>query len=317
MSATPRPIIALSSCLAGEEVRFDGAHKRDKWLLKELSKFVDYRTFCPEVGIGLGIPRPPIRLMLRNGETRVVGVADASIDVTERLQNYAFDTLPRLGDVSGYVFKSKSPSCGMFRVKRYNTKGHPEGTGIGAFAEVISQQMPDLPIEEEGRLCDPLLRENFVNRIFVYQRLQALFEQGIDAKALIAFHSDHKYLVMAHSQAAYKRLGHLLSDLKGKDMQRIGQEYRRELMAALKRRVSRARHVNVLQHIQGYLKDRISGGDKAELATAIEDYRRGEVPLVVPIRLFRHYFRHHPDDYVARQVYLEPAPPSLGLRNHV
>ena len=317
MTTENRPLIALSSCLAGEEVRYDGAHKRDNWLLKELGKFVDYRTFCPEVGIGLSIPRPPIRLVEKNGETRVLGVTDPSIDVTERLHNHAFDTLPKLRDVSGYVLKSKSPSCGVFRVKRYNTKGHPDGTAIGAYAEVICQQLPDLPIEEEGRLNDAVLRENFVNRVFVYHRWQKLCEQGLDAASLIDFHSRHKYLVMAHSQAAYKRLGRLLSHLKGADMQRVGREYQRELMGALKRRVSRARHVNVLQHIQGYLKQNIDAGDKAELGTAIEEYRRGEVPLVVPMRLLRHYFRRHPDDYIASQVYLEPAPASLGLRNHV
>jgi len=305
-----RPVIALSSCLAGENVRFDGAHKRDNWLLKELGQFVDYRTFCPEVAIGLGIPRPPIRLVEKNGETRVVGVADPSLDVTERLQNNAFDTLPRLQDVSGYVFKSKSPSCGVHR-------GHPDGTAVGAFAEVICQQLPDLPIEEEGRLNDAVLRENFVNRVFVYQRWQQLLENGLDAASLIDFHSRHKYLVMAHSQAAYKRMGALLSHLKGVDMQKVAREYQHELMASLTRRVSRKRHVNVLQHIQGYLKDKIDGDDKAELGAAIEEYRRGEVPLVVPVRLFRHYFRRHPDDYIAKQVYLDPAPVSLGLRNHI
>jgi len=196
-----RPVIALSSCLAGENVRFDGAHKRDNWLLKELGQFVDYRTFCPEVAIGLGIPRPPIRLVEKQ-------------------------------DVSGYVFKSKSPSCGVHRVKRYNVKGHPDGTAVGAFAEVICQQLPDLPIEEEGRLNDAVLRENFVNRVFVYQRWQQLLENGLDAASLIDFHSRHKYLVMAHSQAAYKRMGALLSHLKGVDMQKVAREYQHELMAS-------------------------------------------------------------------------------------
>ena len=317
MAENPRPLIALSSCLNGEKVRFDGAHKRDNWLLEKLGEFVDYRTYCPEVAIGLGIPRPPIRLVERNGDTRVLGVKDPTVDVTEQLQNYAFDVLPKLVDVSGYVFKSKSPSCGMFRVKRYNDKGHPEGNAVGAFAEVIAQQMPDLPIEEEGRLNDAVLRENFVNRVFVYQRLQQLHADGLRAASLIAFHSDHKYLVMAHSQAAYKRLGRMLSDLKSCDLDTLFADYQHELMQALKRRVNRARHANVLQHLQGYLKKHTDSGDKAEIGAAIEDYRRGEVPLVVPMRLLRHYFRRHPDDYIARQVYLEPAPAKLGLRNHV
>ena len=177
--------------------------------------------------------------------------------------------------------------------------------------------MPDLPIEEEGRLCDAVLRENFVNRVFVYKRWQLLLAQGLTAKSLIDFHSRHKYMVMAHSQAAYKRMGSLLSHLKGVDMQRLGREYQHELMAALKRKVSRARHVNVLQHLQGYLKDKIDAGDKQGLAAAIEDYRRSEVPLIVPMRLLQDYFRRHPDDYIAQQYYLDPYPASLGLRNHV
>ena len=317
MSDQARPTIALSSCLAGEPVRFDGAHKRDRWLLEQLGDFVDYRAFCPEVAIGLGIPRPSIHLVNIDGETRVLGVRDPGIDVTGQLQTNALETLPRLQDVSGYVFKSKSPSCGVFRVEQSNAKGHPDGTAVGAFAAVIGQHLPDLPIEEEGRLNDPLLRENFVNRVFVFHRWQRLLAQGLDARSLIDFHSDHKYLLMAHSQAAYKRMGRLLSDLKHADMPELACTYQSELMAALKRKVNRARHVNVLQHIQGYLKPHSDAADRAELAQAIEDYRRGEVPLVVPVRRLQHWFCRHPDDYIARQVYLDPAPAALGLRNHV
>jgi uncharacterized protein YbgA (DUF1722 family)/uncharacterized protein YbbK (DUF523 family) len=310
-----RPILGLSSCLRGDEVRYDGAHKRDNWLLQQLGQYVDYHVVCPEVGIGLGIPRPPIRLVNVNGETRVRGVADSSVDVTAQLQNYAFDTLPQLQGISGYVFKSKSPSCGVFRVKRYNEKGMSSSDGIGAYAEVICQQMPNLPIEEEGRLNDPVLRENFVNRIFVYHRWQQLLGQGVDASALLNFHTQHKYMLMGHSQAAYKRLGRLLSDLKNCDWPRLLGDYEHELMAALKRKVNRARHVNVLQHIQGYLKKAISAADKAELEKNIQAYRRGDVPLVVPIKLLEHYFRCHPDDYIAAQAYLQPYPEALGLRN--
>lgn len=316
-SEFPRPLIALSSCLHGEKVRYDGAHKRDKWLLDRLGRYVDFRTYCPEVAIGLGIPRPPIRLVARDGNTHVVGVDDPTFDVTERLQSYAFEVIDQLGDVSGYVFKSRSPSCGLFRVKRYLPNGHPQGTASGAFAEVIAQHLPDLPMEEEGRLCDAVLRENFVSRLYVYRRWQLLVGQGLSPKSMIDFHARHKYLLMAHSQAAYKRLGQLLSNLKSVDLQAVALEYRGELMAALKRRVSRARHVNVLQHLQGYLKQHIDGADKRELADALEDYRRAEVPLVVPMRLLQHHFRRHPDEYIAAQYYLQPYPAALGLRNHV
>lgn len=312
-----RPVLGLSACLNGDAVRYDGAHKRDTWLLDKLGKHVDYRTFCPEVGIGLSIPRPPIRLAAVDGQTRVVGVKDPDQDFTEQLRDYAEKMLPRLTDVSGFVFKSKSPSCGAFRVKRYDGARYLDNHGEGAFAAAIKRAMPWLPVEEEGRLCDAVLRENFVNRVYVYWRWQKLTAREVKPADLLGFHAQHKYLLMAHSQAAYKRLGRLLSDLKNAELQTLLPAYLNELMAALSRRVSRARHVNVLQHIQGYLKQSIESEDKVELAAAIEDYRRGEVPLVVPIRLMQHHFRRHPDGYIADQVYLDPHPASLGLRNHV
>lgn len=313
----PRLLLGLSSCLNGEKVRYDGAHKRDRWLLDTFGEYADYRTYCPEVAIGLGIPRTPIRLMQVEGQTRVVGVKDASIDVTEPLQNYAFEVLGQLGDISGYVFKSKSPSCGLFRVKQYNVKGHPDGTSVGAYAEVLAQHLPDLPMEEEGRLSDAVLRENFVSRVYAYRRWQDLVAQGLEPKSLIEFHANHKYMLMAHSQAAYKRMGQLVSNLKGVDLQLVARTYQHELMSTLARKVNRARHVNVLQHLQGYLKNAIDADDKRELSEAIEDYRRGEVPLVVPMRLLQHHFRRSPDEYIAAQYYLDPYPAALGLRNHI
>jgi uncharacterized protein YbgA (DUF1722 family) len=219
--------------------------------------------------------------------------------------------------VSGYVFMSKSPSCGMERVKLYAASGHAAKKGVGAYARVIMASLPNLPCEEEGRLNDPMLRENFVNRVYAYRRWQSLRSRGLVAKELIDFHARHKYMVMAHSQAAYQRLGRLLSDLKGVDLERVADAYEAEFMGALKRRVGRKRHVNVLQHIQGYLKTRIDGADKQELAESIEAYRREEVPLVVPTKLLRHYFRRNPDHYIDRQWYLDPYPESLGLRNTI
>ena len=205
----------------------------------------------------------------------------------------------------------------MERVKLYNAGGHAEKKGVGAYARVIMHSLPNLPCEEEGKLNDPMLRENFVNRVFAYRRWQTLRATDLTAKALIDFHARHKYMVMAHSQAAYQRLGRLLSNLKGVDLSRVADAYEAQFMAALKRRIGRKRHVNALQHIQGYLKDRIDGGDKAELAQSIEAYRREEVPLVVPMKLLRHYFRRHPDDYIDQQWYLDPYPESLGLRNAI
>ena len=317
MAYAERPQIGISSCLLGQKVRYDGTAKRNRWLVDRFGEFVDYRPICPEMAIGLGTPRPPIRLVGTPGNARVLGVEDPSVDVTEALEDFALNTAGQLGGISGYVFMSKSPSCGMERVKLYADNGYATKQGVGAYARVLMRSLPNLPCEEEGRLNDALLRENFVNRVFAYRRWQSLRARGLDAKALIDFHARHKYMLMTHSQAAYQRLGRLLSHLKGVDLNRIADAYEAELMTALKRRVGRKRHVNALQHIQGYLKDRIDGDDKKELTESIEAYRREEVPLVVPMKLLRHYFRRHPDHYIDRQWYLDPYPESLGLRNTI
>ena len=205
----------------------------------------------------------------------------------------------------------------MQRVKLYNASGHAKKKGVGAYARVLMHSLPNLPCEEEGRLNDPMLRENFVNRIYVYRRWQSVRGAGLTRKSLIEFHTRHKYMVMTYSQAAYQRLGRLLSHLKGVDLEKLADAYESELMTALKRRVSRKRHVNTLQHIQRYLKEQIDGSDKRQLAASIEAYRRGELPLVVPIKLLRHYFRRNPDHHIDRQWYLDPYPESLGLRNAI
>jgi len=317
MHYAERPLIGISSCLLGQKVRYDGTAKRDRWIVEKLGRYVDYQPICPEVAIGLGTPRPPIRLVGTPDAARVVGVEDPAVDVTHALEDFALNSAAQLGGISGYVFMSKSPSCGMERVKLYNDAGHAEKKGVGAYARVLMQSLPNLPCEEEGRLNDPLLRENFVNRVFAYRRWQSLRGAGLSAKALIDFHARHKYMVMAHSQAAYQRLGRLLSHLKGVDLERVADAYEAEFMVALKRRAGRKRHVNALQHIQGYLKERIDGGDRQELAESIEAYRREEVPLVVPMKLLRHYFRRNPDHYIDQQWYLNPYPESLGLRNAI
>jgi len=273
---------------------------------------------CPETAIGLGVPRPTIRLMGDPARPRLVGTADASMDVTGKMEEYAWQQVKSLGDLCGYILKKDSPSCGMERVKVFNASGGcAVRKGTGVFARILKQALPLLPVEEEGRLNDAVLRENFINRVYVMQRWHSLQRQGVSAAALIEFHAAHKYLVMSHSQAAYQRLGRLLSDLSKSDLPNIAQSYIQELMPALARRVTRSRHVNVLQHIMGYLKKRIDSGDKAELSASIETYRRGETPLVVPITLLRHYFRRHHDPYMEKQVYLHPHPEKLGLRNGI
>lgn len=316
---TTKPRLGVSACLLGQPVRFDGGHKRDAFVVQELSRCMELTAFCPETAIGLGIPRPPIRLVGDNPDSpRAVGARDASLDVTERLREYAESTIDPIGGLSGFVLKKDSPSCGMERVKLYPSSGGAASRSTrGIFARVIAERLPLLPLEEEGRLNDPVLRENFVNRVFVYRRWQDLLAGGLTPASLIDFHTRHKYLVMAHSAAAYQRLGRLLSNLSKGRITAVAPAYIDELMAALRRRANRRGHYNAMQHIMGYLSRRIDAADKAELLDAIGRYKREETPLVVPMTLFRHYFRVHPDPYIQGQVYLNPHPDSLRLRNHI
>ncbi|MCW8975297.1 MAG: DUF523 and DUF1722 domain-containing protein [Sedimenticola sp.] len=308
--------VGISSCLLGENVRYDGGHKRDRFITDTLSNYMVFKPICPEMGSGMSTPRPPIRLVGNPEQPAVVGVDDPTMDVTHQVKSYSRRQVKQLGDISGYILKKDSPSCGMTRVKVYPVKGGAaERKGIGIFARALMNQHPHLPVEEEGRLNDPVLRENFVNRVFVYRHWQELVSEGLTPAALIEFHARHKYLVMAHSQAAYKRMGQLLSHVPRQLVKPVSESYIEELMAALKRPVSRKGHTNVLQHIMGYLKRNIDGEDKDELVTSIERYRQGEIPLVVPITLLNHYFRRHPDPYIKKQVYLQPHPEKLGLRN--
>lgn len=225
--------IGISSCLLGEPVRYDGGHKRDAWISDSLSQHVEFHPICPEVAIGLGVPRAPIQLVRVNGAVRVRGVSDPGQDFTERLANVAECCLPELTNLSGYIFKSKSPSCGAFRVKVYDERGQPDGYGEGAFAAAVKAAMPLLPVEEEGRLSDPRLRESFVTRVYVYHRWRQLRDGPISAAALAAFHSDHQCLVMAHNQAACRRLDRLVAAASEDDVDSCADKYIRELMNAL------------------------------------------------------------------------------------
>ena len=312
---TPAIRVATSSCLLGEEVRFDGGHKHNGYLTKTLARYFEFVPFCPEVAIGLGVPRPPIRLMLKGKEARVVGVADPTLDVTEDLVEYGRSVAARLDDISGYIFKRGSPSCGMERVKIYSEKGMPVESGAGFFAKTIMEERPLMPVEEEGRLMDPILRENFVERVFVYHRWQCLCRSGLTPAKLVDFHTKHKFSVLAHDEPVYRELGQLVAQAGSADLPQLAERYARLLMTVMKKRATRKLHSNVLTHMMGYLKDKIDGGDKTELLDIIDKYRHGQIPLIVPITLLKHHLRRHPDEYIARQYYLNPHPEELMLRN--
>ena len=307
--------LGVSACLLGANVRFDGGHKRNRFLIDELGNYFEFVPFCPEVAIGMGTPRPPIRLVGDVGSPRALGTRDEGLDVTDALQEYSASRAQRMDGLSGFVFKKDSPSCGMARVKVYGDKGMPQHDGVGIFARAVQEANPLCPVEEEGRLNDSVLRENFVSRVFAYARWQALRQQGLTKKGLLDFHTRHKLLLMAHSPAAYRELGRLLARLDNETLEALADRYIGRVMGVLKAPASRKRNVNVLQHVLGYLRKHLDVVNRADLVDVIDDYRRGVVPLVVPLTLLQHHFRRNPHPWISRQVYMNPHPRELMLRN--
>lgn len=306
--------IGISSCLMGEKVRFDSGHKRNAYINGILANFFEFSTFCPEVEIGLSIPREPIRLVTLNDKVHCVGTRNPELDVTEDLYKSADEQQAWHRQLCGYILKKGSPSCGMERVRLY--KGDiPDRIGVGLYAERLMQNFPNLPVEEEGRLEDPVLRENFIQRVYIYSRWQNLMEQAISMKNLTLFHAQHKYIYMSHDQSMARQLGSWLAESHKTDLDTLTTQYPLKMMTLLKRRATRKNHVNTLQHIQGYLKNHLDAGDKQELTTNIKQYREGLLPLIVPITLLRHHFRRYPNNYISNSYYMQPHPAELMLLN--
>jgi uncharacterized protein YbgA (DUF1722 family)/uncharacterized protein YbbK (DUF523 family) len=310
--------IGVSACLLGEKVRFDGGHKRDAFLVETFGRHVEWVPVCPEVELGMGTPREPIRLEREGGKIRLVGVKTAT-DHSQAMRAFAARRCEQLAreELDGYILKKDSPSCGMERVKVYDRHGVPARTGIGLFADALRRRLPNLPVEEEGRLSDPRLRENVIERVFACQRLRRLFAGRWTAGTLVRFHTAHKLLLMAHSPQAYERLGRLVAQAPSLPRAELRSRYEAEFVRALAAIATPRRHANVLQHMLGYFTTILDDESRRELAGAIEDYRGGLVPLIVPITLFRHHIRRCDVSYLAGQIYLEPHPRELMLRNHV
>lgn len=311
-------MLGISQCLLGEEVRYDGSGAKSSFPHAALAGLFEYRGICPEMGIGMGVPRAPIRLIEGPSGPKAVGVKDHTADFTAPLREFGERMVPGLSDVSGYVFMKNSPSCGLFRVKVYphdgsGVTGAPDQTGRGIYAQAIVAGLPDLPVEESGRLNDVVLRENFVTRAYAYAHWQRFLAAGLTARGLIAFHSRYKYLLMAHSTVHYQDAGRLLSDLSA-DLPGVAQRYVGMLMTGLAIPATRKSHANVLSHLQGYLKRTLDGPSRQELDNLVTRYRIGELPLLAPITMLKHYFRLHPDDYIDYQVYLDPHPQAAALR---
>ncbi len=312
--------LGISSCLLGAKVRFDGGHKQDRYLMDVLGAYVDYLPVCPEVEVGLATPRPALRLVRDNDQQVRLRFSKTGEDITDKMQHWAQQRVKGLEaeQLDGFIFKAKSPSSGMERVKIYpEGGGMPDHHGVGVFARIFMEHFPLLPVEEEGRLHDPKLRENFITRIFTLKRLRETLAGKAGYGGMVEFHSRHKLLILAHSEKIYREMGRLVAHGKNQPFETFLDQYRTLLLKALSLKTTEKKQVNVLQHILGYFKKQLSADEKSEVLEKIEDYRNGLVPLIVPITLLNHYVRKYDQTYLHTQVYLNPHPKELKLLNHV
>ena len=313
-----KPRIGISSCLLGIKVRHDGGHKHDVLITQTLGRHVEWVPVCPEFEVGMGVPREAVRLVGSPANPKMI--ADKSgKDWTLEMQSYANKRVRKLKDMdlSGYILKKDSPSCGMERVRIYGPKGVPYRQGRGLFAQALMTKLPLLPVEEEGRLYDPGLRENFIERVFGYHRWQTLVSDGRSIKRLVDFYSQEKLLLFAHSEAHMRRLGRIVAQAKKMSFGAAMEEYGRLFMEALGHRATTRKNTNVLQHMLGYFSKQLSSDERNALLGVIGDYKRSLVPLVVPLTLIRHYADKYDIAYLRGQSYLQPHPKELMLRNHV
>jgi len=313
-----KPRIGISTCLLGEEVRWDGGHKKDAFLIGMLGPHVEWLPVCPELEVGMGVPREPVRLVADEDEgVRLVGTKTET-DWTAQMTRFSTQRARALKNdgLAGYVLKRSSPSCGMERVKVYGKKGMATKKGRGLFAVALMEQFPLMPVEEEGRLNDARLRESFVERVFAYQRWRELAAQRKSIRALSDFHARHKYQLMAHDETVMRRIGKLVATAKGEPMAEVYATYGAGFMQALNVYASVKKHTNVLQHIFGHFSDQLSPPERQSVLANIREYHRGLVPLVAPVALLSHYIRTLEVPYVQDQYYLQPHPRELMLRNH-
>jgi uncharacterized protein YbgA (DUF1722 family)/uncharacterized protein YbbK (DUF523 family) len=310
--------LGISSCLLGEHVRYDGGHKRDRFITDTLALYVEFVPVCPEVECGMGVPREAMRLVGDPASPRLLTTRTGQ-DHTERMAKWAQRRVRELEneDLCGFVFKSGSPSSGMERVRVYSETGMPSLTGVGMFARAFKEHFPLIPVEEEGRLHDPKLRETFIECIFTMKRWRERVGPNPDLGALVDFHTRNKLLILSHNPKHYSEMGRLVANAKGMPRKELLDRYRTLLVEALRLKSTLKKNSNVLQHMMGYFKKDLSGDEKQEMLETIELYRLGHVPLIVPITLLRHYVRKYDEPYLKMQTYLNPHPVEMQLRNHV
>lgn len=309
--------IGISACLLGQPVRWNGGHKLDRFLVDTLGQYVAFVPVCPEVEAGFPTPRETFRLVGDPEAPRLV-TSRTQVDHTERMNGWAERRVRELEgeDLCGFIFKSDSPNSGLLRVRVYNAKGMPEKKGVGLFARAFTRHFPLVPVEEEGRLNDPKLRETFIEQIFTLKRWRDAVAAPKRAGSLVDFHSRHKLLVLSHSPLHAKRMGKLVADARRRPIGEVFADYEQLLLEALRLKSTTAKHVNVLQHIMGYFKRQLTSDEKRELLEVLDAYRREHVPLIVPVTLLNHYVRKYDEPYLKQQVYLNPHPVALKLRNH-
>ncbi|ELB2938454.1 DUF523 and DUF1722 domain-containing protein [Vibrio alginolyticus] len=307
--------VGISSCVLGERVRFDSGHKVSNFVTKELSPYFDFISVCPEVGVGMPVPRPTIRLVSNEERVALVETKNPENDHTDNMLTYSANKVDELQSeqLCGYIVCAKSPTCGMERVKVYS-KNSAAKEGVGLYTQTLMQKMPWLPVEEDGRLNDPVLKENFITRVFCLNDFYDSMDGEPTRGKIIDFHSRYKLTLMAHHPQSYRSLGRLVADVANYEIEDFYQEYRLGLMKALTNRASRKSNTNVLMHLQGYFKRSLTKEEKEELATVIHDYRIGMLPLLAPLTLIKHYLNTYPDEYLAKQKFLEPYPQEMRLR---
>jgi uncharacterized protein YbgA (DUF1722 family)/uncharacterized protein YbbK (DUF523 family) len=310
--------LGISTCLLGQNVRWNGGHALDRFLVYTLGRYVEYVPVCPEVEAGFGIPRDTFRLVGDPQRPRLV-IPRSGADHTERMEAWARKRVAQLEkeDLCGFVFKSDSPSSGMERVKVYGDKGIPSKVGVGIFARIFMEHFPLTPVEEEGRLHDAALRENFIERIFTCKRYCDIMERKDRVAGLMDFHTRNKLLLMAHSPKHLKEMGSIVAHARAIPAKDLVDRYEALLMEAMALKPTTAKHTNVLHHIMGYFKKDLSPDEKREILEVVNDYKRGLIPLIVPVTLLAHYVRKYSQPYLKEQTYLNPHPAELMLRNHV
>jgi uncharacterized protein YbgA (DUF1722 family)/uncharacterized protein YbbK (DUF523 family) len=310
--------LGISACLLGQSVRYNGGHQLDHFLKDTLGKFVDYVPVCPEVECGFGVPREAFRLIGKPDRPRLITI-NTKQDFTDRMETWARKRVAEIEreGLCGFIFKGGSPSSGMERVKVYDDKGVPAKIGVGIFARIFMEHFPLIPVEEDGRLHDPILRENFIERIFALRRMAKVSQGGNPLRAIVDFQTHNKLLIMSHSPKHLQEMGRLVANTKALAPKSLINRYQELLMEALKLKATAKKNTNVLMHMLGYFKKDLDPSEKQEVLEIVDEYRRELIPLIVPITLISHYVRKYDQPYLKEQTYLNPHPIELQLRNHV